>query len=175
MAYNAIETSYRQHQTDMAAQTGGESWELPAICTALAEMIQEAVGPLPLDPPLRHAWGYPVQVPNGEWPNFVVIADPDAGSTVRGYNSCMRLWTHHLVGFLICGPANGDPVTLQAVGLPYFDPLDRAIQANQSLDRRVTRIDVGMLAWRNLTYNGNEWFGVYMPLTVEAQSLWTRS
>jgi hypothetical protein len=176
VVYNAILDSYQAHLAAAALRDGGESAELLDLCNALATMVVETVGALPLDPPLAHGWGYPIKKPNGEWPNWIVMEDPDQGSARAGYNSCWEVWAHHLVGFLICGPANGDPATLQGIGAQYKDPINRAIQANQSLGGRCNRIDVGRFVWRTIDpYAGGKWQGYYVPLTVEAQSLWTRS
>lgn len=168
MAYNAIDTAYTAHLARIAAADGTESAELPDICNRVADLIKQVVGPIL---PIPYAWGYPVTRPNGIWPNWVVVPDPQAGSEHSNeIGTGLHLVKHHLMGMLLVGAASEDYATVSARGLPYLWLIDRALAGNWTLDRAVVGLEADRSIWAKAPYAGGTWWALAWPLVVWAYS-----
>lgn len=178
---NSIVAAYAAHQAAVVGRgggaQGGESAEWDEIAQFLCDLFIERLGELPLDPPLRYAWPYEVAQPNGVWPNLVIAhdastpndADPDAG---WGYVQ----WRHEGQAVLIFGPESADENTIRRLGQPYLYPIWQVLRANQSLDGRCRRIEVGRQHWGLLTLGPQNarWRGLTTPFTIYAQgAVWS--
>lgn len=173
---NSIATAYAAHRAAVVgyggAAQGGESAEWPDLAQALVDICIDRLQELPLDPPLRYGWPYEIAVPNGMWPNLVIIHE---GSTPDdAFGTGYVEWTHEGHAFLIFGKDGADDrAVMRRNGQPYLYPMWQVLRANQSLDGRCREIAVGRQTWGTIPMGVGasliNWYGLTTPFTITGQ------
>jgi hypothetical protein len=178
---NSIVTPYAQHRAAVTGGTadrqGGESADWPELAQALVDILIDRLGELPLDPPLRYGWPYEIAVPNGVWPNLIIVHD---GSTPTDTGSSGYIqWWHEGQAVLLFGTATDDPAVMRRNGQPYLYPMWRVLRANQDLERRCRSIEIGRQTWGTLPIGQaggvpRRWYGLTTPFVITGDGgLWT--
>jgi hypothetical protein len=165
---------YTPIMAEWLAPPAGDNAHINVILDRMAEMERDVLGFLGV----QYAWGSePPDALNGRWPNILhfsgsggALARPlFAGGDPGGHPGGKRIHQYNITIAVVVGVRSENTKALMAKTLFWFQAIDQAYAANNTLGGAAKYVKIRSGDWGTIEFGQEQYYGWLIDAMVEAQ------